>query len=190
MPRLFTGIEIPEDVREALSALETPIPGVNWIDEDDLHLTLRFCGDVSAQQQRDLLDLLETLGADAFNLTIKGLGTFGTEPHSLHANVEASPALEALARANDRAARGAGLPHAKRPFKPHITLARMTAPDPVKLARFLGRQGTLAFEPILVHRFALFSSRPRTGGGPYVVEELFPLRGGLGAGEDEDGNPW
>lgn len=190
MPRLFTGIELAEEIREHLSALELPLPGASWIDEDDLHLTLRFFGDVSDQQARDVMDLLETLGADAFSLAIKGLGTFGAEPHTLYADVVLNPGLEALARGHDRVARGVGLPAAKRPFKAHITLARMHHADPVKLARFLSLNATLAFEPVFIHRFALFSSKPRTGGGPYVIEELYPLRGGLGIGEDEDGNPW
>ena len=190
MPRLFAGLELPEDMREELSALEMPIPGVRWIDEDDLHLTLRFFGDIADVQARDVRDLLETLNADAFNLTIKGLGTFGSDPHLLYADVTPSPGLEALARGCDRAARGAGLPPTKKPFKAHVSLARLSQADPTKLARFLGLNATIAFEPIFIHRFALFSSRPRTGGGPYVIEGLYPLRGGLGAGEDEDGNPW
>ena len=190
MPRLFTGIELPDEIREVLSALELPIPGASWIDEDDLHLTLRFFGDISDRQAHDVKDLLETLNADAFNLVIKGLGTFGAEPHTLYADVESNPGLEALARGNDRAARGAGLPPAKRPFKGHVTLARLHYSDPIKLARFLSLNSGLVFEPLFIHRFVLFSSKPRTGGGPYVIEELYPLRGGLGAGEDEDGNPW
>lgn len=190
MPRLFAGIELPEEVREELSALSMPLSGVSWIDEDDLHLTLRFFGDVSDAQARDVRDLLETLGGDAFNLTIRGLGTFGAEPHSLHAVVLPDLKLEALARGCDKAARGAGLPPAKQPFKAHITLARLQYPEPAKLARFMGLNAALAFEPIFIHRFALFSARPRTGGGPYVVEDLYPLRGGLGIGEDADGNPW
>lgn len=190
MPRLFAGIELPEDIRDELSALEMPLNGAHWVDADNLHLTLRFYGDISESQARDVTDLLETMGADAFNLTISGLGTFGTDPHSLYANVETNPALDSLARGCDRAARGAGLPPQKRPFKPHITLARLQYADPIKLARFLSLNANIKFEPIFIHRFALFSSKPRTGGGPYVVEELYPLRGGLGAGEDEDGNPW
>lgn len=191
MPRLFAGLELPEDVADELSALEMPLPGVSWIDADNLHLTLRFFGDISDAQARDVKDLLETAQADAFNLTIAGLGTFGAEPHTLFASVETCPGLEALARACDRAARGAGLPPAKRPFKPHVTLARLQHADEVKLARFLSvTAATVRLEPIFMHRFALFSSRPRTGGGPYVVEDLYPLRGGLGIGEDEDGNPW
>ena len=46
MPRLFTGIELPEDIRDELGDLDQPLPGARWIDIDDLHLTLRFAGDV------------------------------------------------------------------------------------------------------------------------------------------------
>jgi len=190
MPRLFTALEVPDEIRDALLDLEHPLPGASWIDADDLHVTLRFFGDLSDAVARDLADLLETSAADAFAMTIAGLGTFGTEPHTLYAGVAPNPALDSLARTHDRLARGLGLPASKHPFKPHITLARLHYPDPEKLARLLARGSALKFDPVFVHRYALFSARPRVGGGPYVAEAFYPLRGGLGAGEDEDGNPW
>lgn len=190
MPRLFAGIEIPEDISTELSAIEEPIAGAHWVDIDDLHVTLRFFGDISDAQERDLLDLLDTLDADAFSVAISGLSTFGNEPHSIHAVVEETPQLLALARQLDRLAMSIGCERSRHPFRPHITLARLDRADPVRVARLLSAGAGLRFEPFFVHRFALFSSRPRTGGGPYAIEALYPLRGGLGAGEDEDGNPW
>jgi 2'-5' RNA ligase len=190
MPRLFAGIEIPEAIREELSALEAHIPGANWIDEDDLHLTLRFFGDITDQQADALRDLLDTLDADAFEMRIGGLATFGAEPHSIHAVVADDPGLSGLARALDRIALAIKCPRLKHPFRPHVTLARLQYADPERLARYLSRNAAIAFEPFFVHRFALYSSRPKTGGGPYAIEELYALRGGLGAGGDEDGNPW
>ena len=82
------------------------------------------------------------------------------------------------------------LPNPRHSWRPHITLARLHHADPVKLARLLSLEAGFALEPVFVHRFALFSARPRMGGGSYVVEALYPLRGGLGTGDDEDGNPW
>ena len=102
----------------------------------------------------------------------------GNDPNSIWAGVEASPELDALARANERAARARGLPPEARPFKPHVTLARLRSASPDQVARILGRIGAFRSEPFLVGRFVLFSSRPKVGGGPYVVEEAFPLRGG------------
>jgi 2'-5' RNA ligase len=191
MPRLFAGIEIPEDISSELSALEIAIPGVSWVEEDDLHVTLRFFSDVSDAEADALHDLLDTLDANAFEMRITGLGTFGNDPHSIHAVVEDTPALSALARSIERIASGLGMPRPKHQFRPHITLARLAYAEPERLARFLSANSTAArFEPFFVHRFALYSSRPRTGGGPYAIEALYALRGGLGAGVDEDGNPW
>jgi RNA 2',3'-cyclic 3'-phosphodiesterase len=46
MPRLFTGVEIPPDVGQALASLRGGLPGARWIDPENYHLTLRFIGDV------------------------------------------------------------------------------------------------------------------------------------------------
>jgi 2'-5' RNA ligase len=180
MPRLFTGIEIPEEQREELFRLRQPLPGSSkWAEPENLHLTLRFVGDISKQQAAEFADRLAAISADAFQLRLSGLGTFGgNEPRSLWVGVEAGPELEALARANDRAARSAGLaadPHA---FKPHVTIARLKYATPDQIARILGRIGAFRSKPFLVGRFVLFSARPNVGGGPYVVESEFPLRGG------------
>ena len=93
----------------------------------------------------------------------------------LWAGVEAGDAIDALARAHERAARGAGLEPEARAFKPHVTLARMRGGRQQAVARFLEEYGGLRTEPFVVTRFVLLSARPGTGGGPYAVEADFPL---------------
>ena len=83
----------------------------------------------------------------------------------------------ALARANDRAARSAGLKPEKHGFRPHVTLARLRGTRPEAVARALEALGGFESAPFQVSRFVLFSSRPKVGGGPYVVEDAFDLRG-------------
>ena len=179
MPRLFTGIEIPAELREEIARLRVPLPGGKWIEPENLHTTLRFVGDLDNAQAREFSDRLGTIDVETFELRLAGLGAFGgNEPRSIWAGVESSPALEALARANDRAARAAGVPPDGRPFKPHITLARLKYSSPDEIARVLQRLGAFRSRPFLVARFVLFSSKPKSGGPPYVVEEAFPLRGG------------
>lgn len=186
MPRLFAGIEIPESVRDQLSDLARPLPGAKWVDDDDFHITLRFAGDIEGRLARDFTDLLAEIEADAFELRLEGLGTFGgNEPRTLWAGVAPSPPLEALARACDRAARNAGLPSEPHPFKAHVTLARLRGTPPDLLARTLGRIGAFRSEPFAVGAFVLFSARPKVGGGPYVVEATYPLRGGYYDMEDD-----
>jgi len=180
MPRLFTGIEIPAEQREEIARLKLPLPGGGrWIEPDDLHLTLRFVGDIEKSQAEDFADRLESIDLDAFELRLSGLGVFGgNDPRSIWTGVEDSASLEALARANDRAARAAGLPPDARQFKPHVTLARLKYASADEVARVLQRLGAFRSEPFIVTRFVLFSSKPKSGGGPYVVEEAFNLRGG------------
>ncbi|MBU1212714.1 MAG: RNA 2',3'-cyclic phosphodiesterase [Alphaproteobacteria bacterium] len=179
MPRLFTAIELPEEIREDLGDLEQPLPGVRWIDMDDLHLTLRFAGDIDKRTANEFAGFLAGIDVSAFPMRLSGLGTFGgREPRILWAGVDAGEELERLARANERAARNAGLDPALRTFKPHITLARLKNAQPERLARYLQKHGAFRTEPFYVTHFTLFSSKPNTGGGPYLVEEEFPLFGG------------
>ena len=80
-----------------------------------------------------------------------------------------------MRRANERAAREAGLPPEGRNFKPHVTLARLRGARPDAVALYLERQGGIVAEPFTVSRFVLYSSRNSVGGGPYVVEAAYPL---------------
>ncbi|MGD9785511.1 MAG: RNA 2',3'-cyclic phosphodiesterase [Hyphomicrobiaceae bacterium] len=186
MPRLFAGIELPEDIQERLTDLEAPLPGVRWIEADNLHITLRFAGDVDKRQANDFVEMLAGIDVPAFEVTISGLGTFGgKEPRALWAGIERCDQLDSLQRATERAARAAGLPPETRGFRPHITLARFNHPRIEALARYLERHGGFRLPPFFVGRFVLFSSRPNIGGGPYVVEEAFPLSGAAWDSDDE-----
>jgi 2'-5' RNA ligase len=180
MPRLFTGIEIPAEQREEIARLKVPLPGGGrWTDPADLHLTLRFVGDIEKAQAEEFAERLESIDLDAFELRLSGFGVFGgNEPRSIWAGVEDSAPLEALARANDRAARAAGLAPDSRPFKAHVTLARLKYASADEVARVLQRLGAFRTKPFIVGRFVLFSAKPKTGGGPYAIEEAFNLRGG------------
>jgi RNA 2',3'-cyclic 3'-phosphodiesterase len=179
MPRLFTAIELPEALREDLSALEAPLPGAHWTHEDNLHITLRFAGDIDNRTADEFAAELSGIDLDSFTLRISGVGAFGGNgPRILYAGVAPSPQLEALARAHERAARNAGLEPEKRTFKAHVTLARMRRGRGEAVARWLQRHARFSSGPFAVTRFLLMSSRPKTGGGPYVEEAAYPLQGG------------
>lgn len=188
MPRLFTALAIPDEIAEELSHLHQPLPGARWIDPANYHITLRFAGDITPVQAREFADNLANIEIDAFELTVSGLGAFGgNSPRAIWAGIEANDSLDALARAHEKAARAAGLGIEKRPFKPHVTLARLNAASPENVARFLTRYSGYRSEPFFVAEALLMSSRPSVGGGPYGIEEHFPLRGGLYVDEDDDG---
>lgn len=192
MPRLFTGLELPDDLAMMLARLTVPLPGATWIDKRNYHVTLRFAGDIDNPTARELVDQLARIDLNCFSMRLKGVGVFGgNEPRTLWAGIEAGPELEALARANERAARLAGLKPETRAFHPHVTLARLRHSRDDALARFLGRHAALRSPDFFVGRFVLYSSRPAVGGGPYVVEDAFPLAGGQYAGEpDHEHGRW
>jgi len=180
MPRLFTGIEIPPELRMRLASLKSPLPGAKWVETDNLHMTLRFAGDIDNRTAQEFADQLAAIEVECFDVKISGLGAFGgNDPKILWAGVEAGPELASLARANERAARSAGLPPEARAFKAHITLARMRHARVDVVAKFLERNARFALPSFRVERFVLFSSRPKVGGGPYALEEAYPLMGAI-----------
>jgi 2'-5' RNA ligase len=176
MPRLFSAIEIPTGVAERLTMLRAGLTGARWVDPENYHLTLRFIGDVDGATARDFTAALGAIMAAPFELEVSGLGSFGGgKPRAIFAGISPSQGLEALQRANERAAREAGLPPEGRNYKPHVTLARLKGARAEAVAAYLERQGGIGPEPFTVSRFVLYSSRNSVGGGPYVVEAAYPL---------------
>ena len=114
--------------------------------------------------------------AAPFTFRIAGAGAFGGQhPTVLYAAIEANEALDALQRQHERAARLAGLGPEPKPFKPHVTLARLRQGRASRVARFLEQNGDLRLGPIAVERFVLLSARREVGGGPYALEEAYDL---------------
>ena len=178
MMRLFVGIEIPETVRLRLSMVRGPLAGARWIESADMHVTLRFVGDIDNAVADELAHFLAGIELDPFEVRIADLGAFGgRDPRVLWAGVEGGEPLETLHRACERACRSAGLEAEPRSWHPHVTLARLRGASADQVARFLGQSGRLETEPFTIERFVLYSAKPKVGGGPYVVEEAYWLGG-------------
>lgn len=179
MPRLFVGLEIPDDIRMRLARLSAPLPGAKWVDRRNYHVTLRFAGDTDNPTAREFADQLARIDIRCFSMRLKGLGSFGgSDPRAIWAGIESGPELDELARATEKAARLAGLKPETRAFIPHVTLARLKHSRDDAVARLLGRHAAFRSPDIFVGRFVLYSSKPLVGGGPYVAEGVFPLAGG------------
>lgn len=176
MPRLFTGIEIPADIGERLSLLRGGLPGARWIDKENYHLTLRFVGDIDRDVADDVADTLGRVSRSGFEVAIDGLASFGTrKPHAIVARIQPSRALTELQAEHERLLQRIGLPAEQRKYIPHVTLARLRGASNRDVADYLSLRGGFAAGPFPVDRFVIFSSRNSVGGGPYVVEEEYPL---------------
>ncbi len=157
--RLFAAIGLPDSVSEPLLALQSGLPGASWRPRENLHLTLRFFGDVDERKAEDLHFELGKITAPAFELTLKGAGWFGRmDPHALWIGAEPDPALLSLHAKCERAARRAGLAAETRKFVPHITLAYLRNTPVEKLAAFTQALGTFRCEPVTISRFSLYAS--------------------------------
>ena len=176
MPRLFTGVEIPSDIGQALSSLRGGLPGARWIDPGNYHLTLRFIGDVDDVIANEIAELLGRIKRGPFDLHMEGLTSFGgRKPRAVVANVAPARALFDVQAEQERLMQRIGLEPDGRKYTPHVTLARLRESSSNQVADYLAARGYFRTSPFKVSRFVLFSSRASVGGGPYVVEASYPL---------------
>lgn len=176
MPRLFTGLEIPSELAFDLSLMRGGLLGARWIEPENYHITMRFIGDVDHVVARDVATSLELLHREPCEITIDGLGSFGGDrPRAIVAKVQSSTALVEMQAEQERLMRRLGLPPEPRKFMPHITLARLRSTGPMEVADYLGQRGLFVARRFVARRFVLYSARDSVGGGPYIVEEAYPL---------------
>ena len=126
MIRLFVGLAVPDAVAERLATLQCGVPGARWVPRENLHVTLRFIGEVDEGVAADLDEALATVTAPSPEITVHGLGRFGDKRgvRVLWAGVKPVPALLHLQAKVESACVQAGLAPEKRRFKPHISVAR------------------------------------------------------------------
>ena len=176
MPRLFTGFEVPPDIALRLSLLQGGLHGARWIDRENYHITLRFIGDVDDHTADEVAHALSRIHRPPLEIVIQGTGAFGNrKPHSVWVRIAPTPELAELQAEQERLLQRLGLEPEGRKYVPHITLARLRGTSQQETADWLSLRGDLAIPPFSVDRFVLFSSRASRGGGPYLVEEAYPL---------------
>lgn len=176
MPRLFTALEIPRNAAMSLSLLRGGLPGARWIDVENYHITLRFIGDIDNRTADEVVDRLDRIDRPEFQVNLTGMGSFGSKkPHSIWAGVSASPEMSALQGEIERICQRIGLPPDPRKFMPHVTMARLRSSRLDDTVHYLSGRGNFRTSPFTVGRFVLMSSKESVGGGPYIVEEAFPL---------------
>ena len=176
--RLFVALPIPDPVAQQLLLLQGGVPGARWQAREQLHLTLRFIGDVDGRDARALDDALAGIDAPAFELQFHGVGQFGNkQPHTLWAGARKNELLDHLARKVDTAIRRVGQPQDAHKFTPHVTLARLRHPEIDKVREWLTDHALSTSSEFEVGAFCLYSSKLTSDGSIYRVEQHYPLRG-------------
>jgi 2'-5' RNA ligase len=190
--RLFTGLDLSLEVARALGHVLDrlrPAARLKWSPPENLHITTRFIGEWPAERLPELRAALgEIPSHPAIPIHIRNLGFFPNprSPRVFWAGVEAGPDLAALASETDRALEALGLKPEGRPFRPHLTLARIKHPAPLqKLRESIAALPSLDFGGFRADRFFLYHSRLNPAGSVYTKLAEFPLGscGILGQGE-------
>lgn len=129
--RCFLALDVPEDIRSALTVQQFLLPLPSTVQPEDFHITLAFLGDSLPGPLEALDEMLSRLRLPAPTLRLAGLGLFGgARPRSVHAGVSRSEVLSHLQAKVEQAARMAGFALEHRRFIPHVTLGRFAPPPP------------------------------------------------------------
>ena len=179
MIRLFVAVDFPADVRERLAGLGGGVPGARWTEAENLHLTLRFIGEVPEDQVAEIDAALAEIRAPGFDLTLDGVGVFGSNRNAriLWAGVERSEGLTHLQAKVESAVVRCDLPAEERRFSPHVTLARLRDAPKERVGRFLEERGLFRAGPMRIGHFTLYRSLLGKSGPVYQPVAEYPLEG-------------
>ena len=178
MHRLFVALRPPRAIRERLLGLMGGVPDARWQDDDQLHLTLRFIGEVGTHHAEDIAAALGSVRHAPLTLGLDGCGMFDSRGRAkaIWAGVAPREPLAALHHKVDQAIVRTGLEPERRAYLPHITLARMSgSAGPVD--RWIADHAALASEPFAIDAMILYESRLGHGGASYEPIARYPLTG-------------
>jgi 2'-5' RNA ligase len=175
MHRLFVAIRLPAGIRAILLGAMQGVRGVRWQDEDQLHLTLRFIGEVDRHLANDIAAALSPIRHPAFTIALTGVGQFERRGRgALWAGVVPQDKLRSLHKKVDHACQRVGIDADARAYHPHITLARFgRGSGPID--SFVKGSGGLSSPPFRVDNFILFESHLNSNGAIYSVVARYPL---------------
>src|SRR6267143_4215727 len=174
--RLFVALEIPSAVRENLAGLLKSLravsPQTRWVRPENLHVTLKFIGEVPETKLAAIRSALAGARFDQpVTLGFRGLGFFPNDKHPrvFWAGIEASPNLKTLAADIDNGTEKPGIPSEQRTFSPHLTLARFEPPGlPEKLRSVIRENARREFGSVAAREFHLIESKLKPGGAEYT----------------------
>lgn len=177
MQRLFVAIDLPPPVKRELAGICLGLPGARWVAAEQIHLTLRFIGEVDGGRVQDIREGLAEIHSAAFALRLVGLGVFPPcrQPHVLWAGVEPVEPVVALRNRVESLLVDLGFTPEGRPFSPHVTIARLCDTPVASLSPYLAGNALFASSEFEVDAFHLYSSVLTSKGAIHQLEACYPL---------------
>lgn len=177
MIRLFVALPLERQYRLKLAKLGQTIHGARAVPEHQIHLTLRFIGDVTGQQAKEIKDALTEVEHPAISLSIKGVDHFPPRgnPRVIWAGVEPVTDITRLRNKINKALKLCNIEPEQRKYHPHITLARLKNSSPARVAHFLEVNALLQSPPFMAEKFHLYSSQLSHDGARHTLEQEYIL---------------
>ena len=190
MVRSFIAVEIPIEIQNANAHSTAPLqkvlpqPMVRWVAPQNVHLTLKFLGDVSPANLERMADVLkvEAVVQEAFSMSVGGLGAFPTSRRArvIWIGLEAPPSLVALQHGVEAASARLGYTRENRPFSPHLTIGRVgqsvRATELQKIRAALEGTTVGSLGMVKVDAIHIFKSDLRPGGSIYTHLYALPMK--------------
>jgi 2'-5' RNA ligase len=177
--RLFVAVDIPEEHKTALLKTQKAFPGLPWTSARQIHLTMRFIGEVDVDQFGRVAGCLNDVSASPFTLRTDGAGFFpdAAKPSIFWFGLRESAELLDLKQKVDMALKSSiGLSPETRNFVPHVTLLRFKSrPNDELIALLNAKFSSLELPEFSVGAFSLYSSQSSNSGAIYVKEAEYKL---------------
>lgn len=174
---------VPSRVSSSSSSGSSRNGGIKWIPEENLHLTLRFIGEVSQDKVLEIQDHLRTISCESFILSFDGVGVIPRRgpPRVLYVNgVELDGNLRNLQKSVETTISNLGYEsEEEKGFLPHITIARLNKVSPKLCKAWMERHRGYLCDPVDIEHFSLFKSTLTPSGAFYEEIERYPLRKGV-----------
>ncbi|RLA61899.1 MAG: RNA 2',3'-cyclic phosphodiesterase [Epsilonproteobacteria bacterium] len=170
MIRIFIALDLPADIKDAITSLKSKIKGAKWANREQMHLTLRFIGEVTEFKLKEIVEALDQISYHPFSLKLKGVGHFSSKV--LWVGVVPCEELEILKDKIEKKLLAQGFKAELKNFKPHITLARLKGGN---ISEFLEMHSLFESSEITVEEFILYSSNLTPSGAIHTVESKFCL---------------
>jgi 2'-5' RNA ligase len=178
--RLFIAIDIPETIRRDVGGLGRSLASSRPVPDDQLHLTLKFIGEVEGGRVLDIEEKLQEISRPPFSLCLKGVGVFPPRgvPRILWAGVDPHEHIVALRNTIERTLAEVDIPREKQKFSPHLTLARLRDCPLRRLQEFLAGNALLRTPDFPVDKFHLYRSQLTKSGAIHTILQSYPLQNG------------
>jgi 2'-5' RNA ligase len=176
--RLFIAIPLPKRVKRKLLDLQQPIDGMRWQSQEQMHLTLKFVGEVDKTTASELRHELDNIVHPDFTMTIAGIGYFpeGKKPKVVWAGIKENENLQELHQKVEGHCEEMGIAPENRSYKPHITLGRTKNTSKRAVTSFINQHKKFTITDTPVSKFVLYESKLHPDGARHQRLQTYLLK--------------